>query len=167
MNAISAYADADNQNRLSICIQEGEKKQNIYFPMQCHTAIPMFFLTRQWGEFTTLIDSTRPLPTIASPGCLLLAKVFKMPGMRVVLTISKPTVLRVGLISNVAWASNLATAYPGPYLVSDATGQVSTENAQCDYCIAMSSSSSSSTATLRTMVHIHDDPLVGIYNGYG
>lgn len=143
------------------------RKKNIYFPMQCHTHV--FFPA---SGVNSQLSSTRLAHCRRSllPGCLLLAKVFKMPGMRVVLTISKPTVLRalrVGLISNVAWASNLATAYPGPYLVSDATGQVSTENAQCDYCIAMSLSSSSSTATLRTMVHIHDDPLVGIYNGYG
>ena len=166
MNALSAYADADNLNRLSICIQEGEKKT---YTSPCN-AIPMFFFSA--SGVNSQLSSTRLAHCRRSllPGCLLLAKVFKMPGMRVVLTISKPTVLRalrVGLISNVAWASNLATAYPGPYLVSDATGQVSTENAQCDYCIAMSSSSSSSTATLRTMVHIHDDPLVGIYNGYG
>ena len=141
----------------------GGKKQNIYFPMQCHTHGFFGLASGVQLSSTRLAHCRRSL----LPGCLLLAKVFKMPGMRVVLTISKPTVLRVGLISNVAWASNLATAYPGPYLVSDATGQVSTENAQCDYCIAMSSSSSSSTATLRTMVHIHDDPLVGIYNGYG
>ena len=144
----------------------GEKKHILPHAMP----YPCFFFSA--SGVNSQLSSTRLAHCRRSllPGCLLLAKVFKMPGMRVVLTISKPTVLRalrVGLISNVAWASNLATACPGPYLVSDATGQVSTENAQCDYCIAMSSSSSSSTATLRTMVHIHDDPLVGIYNGYG
>ena len=153
MNALSAYADADNLNRLSICIQEGEKKT---YTSPCN-AIPMFFFSA--SGVNSQLSSTRLAHCRRSllPGCLLLAKVFK--------TVLRA--LRVGLISNVAWASNLATAYPGPYLVSDATGQVSTENAQCDYCIAMSLSSSSSTATLRTMVHIHDDPLVGIYNGYG
>lgn len=54
-----------------------------------------FFQPDSHGEFPTLISTRQPGPlSMASPGCLLLAKVFKMPGMRVVLTISKPTVLR-------------------------------------------------------------------------